>query len=282
MNPCSSTSLSHSSFSCTSRYIPINNGQLALAASLILINMGLSFALKLGLAKSLGIATIRMVVQLLLVGYILDWVFALENPWLVLLVALLMSAIAGHASVNRTRRRFPAIYWHSLLSILASSALVTSLLVEGIIQIDPWYDPQYVIPLLGMVLGNTLTGTSLALDRFMEDLVGRRSQIESLLALGATRWEAAGDALKEAIRTGMIPTINSMMVVGLVSLPGMMTGQILGGVAPTDAVRYQIVIFFTIAAGTALACMSIVILAFRVLFSPDHQLRLDRLLKRSR
>ncbi len=261
-------------------YIPINNGQLALAASLILVNMGLSFALQLGLAKSLGIAAVRMVVQLLLVGYVLSWVFALENPWVVFFVALMMSAIAGHASVNRTRRRFPAIYWHSLLSILASSAFVTSLLVEGIIQIDPWYNPQYVIPLLGMVLGNTLTGTSLALDRFMEDLVRQRSQIESLLALGATRWEAAGDTVREALRTGMIPTINSMMVVGLVSLPGMMTGQILGGVAPTDAVRYQLVIYFTIAAGTALACMSIIMLAFRVLFSPDHQLRLDRLQKR--
>ncbi|MGB7413792.1 MAG: iron export ABC transporter permease subunit FetB [Thermosynechococcaceae cyanobacterium] len=258
-------------------YIPISNGQLLLASSLILINMGLSFALQLGLEKSLGIATVRLVVQLLLVGYILDWVFALNNPWLVLLVALMMSAIAGNASVNRTRRRFPSIYWHSVLSILASSALVTGLLVQGVIRIDPWYDPQYVIPLLGMVLGNTLTGTSLALDRFMEDLVRMRSQIESLLALGATRWEAAGPTIREAIRTGMIPTINSMMVVGLVSLPGMMTGQILGGVNPTDAVRYQIVIFFTIAAGTALACMGIVMLAFRVLFSADHQLRLDRL-----
>ncbi|NJM65866.1 MAG: iron export ABC transporter permease subunit FetB [Acaryochloris sp. RU_4_1] len=260
-------------------YIPIDNIQLALASTLILINLGLSVTLQLGLVKSLGLATLRMVVQLLLVGYILGWVFALDNPWLVLLVALVMSAIAGNASVSLTRRRFLHIYWHSLLSILASSALVTGLLVEGVLRIDPWYDPQYVIPLLGMVLGNTLTGTSLALDRFMEDLVGRRSQIESLLALGATRWEAAHETVKEALRTGMIPTI-SMMVVGLVSLPGMMTGQILGGVNPTDAVRYQIVIFFTISAGTALACMGIVLLAFVVLFSPDHQLRLDRLQKR--
>jgi putative ABC transport system permease protein len=260
-------------------YIPISDGQLVLASALILINMGLSLALRLGLEKSLGIATVRLVVQLLLVGYILEWIFALNNPWLVVLVALVMSAIAGNASVNRTRRRFPSIYWHSLLSILASSALVTGLLVEGIIRIEPWYNPQYIIPLLGMVLGNTLTGTSLALDRFMEDLVQQRSHIESLLALGATRWEAASPTIKEAVRTGMIPTINSMMVVGLVSLPGMMTGQILGGVNPTDAVRYQIVIFFTIAAGTALACMGIVMLAFRSLFSADHQLQLDRLQK---
>lgn len=261
----------------TDTYLPINNWQLALAATLILINVILSLVLRLGLAKQLGIAALRMVVQLLAVGYILGWVFALDNPLWVLGLVLVMSAIAGNASVNRTRRRFPLIYWNSLISILSAGVLVTGLLVQGIIRIDPWYDPQYVIPLLGMVLGNALTGTSLALDRFMEDLVGRRAQIESLLALGATRWEAANGSIKEALRTGMIPTINSMMVLGLVSLPGMMTGQMLAGVAPTSAVRYQIVIYFTIAAGTALACIGIVLLAFRVLFSTDHQLRLERL-----
>ena len=266
----------------TQNYIPISNIQLAASASVILVNIGLSFALRLGLAKSLGIAAVRTVVQLLLVGYLLEWVFALDNPWIVFAVALMMSVIAGNASVNRTRRRFTTIFWRSLLSILTSSAIVTGLLVEGIIQIDPWYNPQYVIPLLGMVLGNTLTGTSLALDRFMEDLVRQRSQIEALLTLGATRWEAANTMIRESIRTGMIPTINSMMVVGLVSLPGMMTGQILGGIAPTDAVRYQIVIFFTIAAGSALACISIVMLAFQVFFTPEHQLSMDRLQKRER
>ncbi|MEO1126375.1 MAG: iron export ABC transporter permease subunit FetB [Cyanobacteria bacterium J06635_15] len=260
-------------------YIPIDNWQLLLAAALILINIILSLSLRLGLAKRLGIAAFRMVIQLLLVGYILGWVFTLDNPVSVLLLVLTMSAIAGNAAVNRTRRRFPAIYWNSLLSILASSALVTSLLVDGIIHIHPWYDPQYVIPLLGMVLGNALTGTSLALDRFMEDVVSQRSQIESLLALGATRWEAANDTIKEALRTGMIPTINAMMVLGLVSLPGMMTGQMLAGVNPANAVRYQIVIYFTIAAGTALACIGVILLAFRVLFSPEHQLRLERLQK---
>ena len=262
-----------------SNYLPIDNWQLTIAAALILINIVLSLGLRLGLAKRLGIAAFRMVVQLLLVGYILGWIFALDNPLWVLLLVLTMSAIAGNASVNRTRRRFPSIYWNSLLSILAASAFVTGLLVDGIIHINPWYDPQYVIPLLGMVLGNALTGTSLALDRFMEDLVSRRSQIESLLALGATRWEAANETIKEALRTGMIPTINAMMVLGLVSLPGMMTGQMLAGVDPTDAVRYQIVIYFTIAAGTALACIGTILLAFRILFSPDHQLRLERLRK---
>ena len=147
------------------------------------------------------------------------------------------------------------------------------------LQVQPWYSPQYLIPLLGMVLGNTLNGISLSLDRFMESLVNQRDQIETWLTLGATRWEAAHSQVREAIRVGMIPTINSMMVMGLVSLPGMMTGQILAGANPIDAVRYQIMIVFMIAAGAAIGIFSVVLLAFRTLFSPDHQLRLDRLTK---
>lgn len=140
-----------------------------------------------------------------------------------------------------------------------------------------WYDPQYLIPLLGMVLGNTLTGISLGLDRFMEGLVSQQSQIETLLTLGATRWEAAHQQVKDAMRVGMIPMINSMMVMGLVSLPGMMTGQILAGANPIDAVRYQIVIILMIASSTALGVFGIVVLAFNALLHPSHQLHLDRL-----
>uniref|UniRef100_A0ACD5H0I8 ABC transporter permease n=1 Tax=Desertifilum tharense IPPAS B-1220 TaxID=1781255 RepID=A0ACD5H0I8_9CYAN len=258
-------------------YIEIQIWQLAIAASLILINLAISFALRLGLEQRLAIASIRMVVQLLLVGYILEWVFTLRDPIWVLLVAFAMTFMAGRAAVGRTRRRYDNIYWNSLLSILGAATVITGLTVQGVIGVDPWYDPQYLIPLLGMILGNALTGTSLALDRFMEDLVSRREQIESLLALGATRWEAAHNIVTEALRTGMIPTINSMMVMGIVSLPGMMTGQILAGATPTDAVRYQIVILFAIAYGTALTTISIILLAFFSLFSPNHQLRLDRL-----
>jgi putative ABC transport system permease protein len=149
--------------------------------------------------------------------------------------------------------------------------------VVGIVRVEPWYDPQYLIPLLGMVLGNTLNGISLGLDRFMEGLNSQRDQVETLLAMGATRWEAAHRQVREALRVGMIPTINSMSVMGLVSLPGMMTGQILAGANPIDAVRYQIVIMFMIAAGTALGIFGVVLLAYKRLLSPEHQLRLDLL-----
>ncbi len=259
------------------RYLPINFTQLGLAAGLILINIGLSVGFRLGLERSLLIASLRMVVQLLLIGFVLEWLFTQDQPLVILLIALVMASVAGIAAVNRTTSRFPGIYWNSLLSVLAASGLITGLAVKGILQLQPWYDPQYLIPLLGMVLGNTLNGISLSLDRFMEGLIRHKESIETLLALGANRWEASHRQVREAIRVGMIPTINSMMVMGLVSLPGMMTGQILAGANPIDAVRYQILIVFMIAAGTALGIMGVVFLAFNRLLSANHQLRLDAL-----
>lgn len=247
-------------------YIPISLEQLASASLFMLVNVGLSFVLRLGLTQSLLVASLRMVTQLLLVGYVLQWVFTLQNPILVLFIALIMTAIAGFSSVNRTRRHFANIHWSNFVSLLAASFVVTGLTVNGIIHVEPWYDPQYQIPMLGMVLGNA--------HRFTEDLTTRREQIETLLSLGATRWEAAHPSVKEALRTGMIPTINSMMVMGLVSLPGMMTGQILAGASLTDAVRYQIVIIFTQASGTAIATIGVVLLAFLALFNQQHQLTL--------
>ena len=258
-------------------YIILGNWQLAFAAGLILVNVVISVWLRLGLAKTLLVASARMVVQLLLVGFILQSVFELETPLPVLGIGLVMSALAGIAAVHRTRRRFAGVYWDSVITVLGAAFVVTGAAVLGILDVSPWYQPQYTIPLLGMVLGNILSGVSLALDRFMEGVARDANLIESDLALGATRWEAAHPLLNDALRTGMIPTINSMMVMGVVSLPGMMTGQLLAGAAPADAVRYQIVIMFMIVAATTLGTFGVVLLAFRVVFSRQHQLRVDRL-----
>ncbi|AFZ46909.1 hypothetical protein Cyast_0937 [Cyanobacterium stanieri PCC 7202] len=255
-------------------YIFLNYFQLVGAVLLILINVILSLWLRLGLEKSLLIASLRMVIQLLLIGYVLEWLFNLSDPWLVMAIALIMAAIAGVSAVNRTSRRFPSIYWRSLISVLISSFLITNLSVAGIIRVDPWYDPQYLIPLLGMILGNTLTGISLGLDKFMDNLLKNRHQVETLLSLGASRWEATHKEITSAITTGMIPTINSMMVMGLVSLPGMMTGQILAGATPLNAVRYQVVITFAIASASALGTLMIVLLAWIALTTPNHQLKI--------
>lgn len=258
-------------------YLRIDLVQLGLAACLIAVNVGLSWALRLGLGRSLVIASVRMSAQLLLVGLVLDWVFGLDDPLPVLGVAMVMATLAAVSAVQRTRRRFAGVYWDAFVSVVGAAFLVTGVAVVGIVRVDPWFEAQYAIPLLGMVLGNVLNGISLALDRFTEGVVGRREWIETALSLGASRWEAAHDLVRDALRVGMIPTINSMMVMGIVSLPGMMTGQILAGAAPADAVRYQIVIVFMIAAAAALGGTGVTLLAFRRLFDTRHRLRSDRL-----
>ena len=260
-------------------YIHIGYWQIGLAATLILVNLVISTWLRLGLTKNLLIASVRMVAQLLLVGFILEYIFALDTPLPVVGIGLVMASFAGIAAVRRTRRRFPGVYWNSLLSVLAASFVVTGAALAGIIDVHPWFRAQYAIPLLGMLLGNILNGISLALDRFMDGVAREGGQIEGLLALGATRWEAAHPLVNDSLRIGMIPTINSMMVMGVVSLPGMMTGQLLAGVSPTAAVRYQVVIMFMIAAATALGTLGVILLAFRVLFNAQHQLCSDLLSK---
>lgn len=266
----------------TPHYIDLALWQVALAALLILVNASVSLLLRLGMERRLLAAAVRTITQLVLIGLVLDWVFALGRVEIVLLLMAAMVLVAGVAAVRNTGHRYPGIWVNALVSMWASSWLVTAVALFGIVQVRPWYDPQYAIPLLGMVLGNTLNGISLGLDRLAEELKSRRGEVETLLALGASRWEAAQDAVRNAVRTGMIPILNSMMVVGIVSIPGMMTGQILAGVEPLAAVKYQIVIMFLIASGTALGTVSVVLLGYRRLFNARHQFRFDRIARAPR
>lgn len=253
-------------------YVQLSAWQVALAAALVLVNGAVSVVLKLGLERSLFVASARMVVQLLLIGYVLRWVFQDGRFAPVAVLAIIMTLVAGVAAVRRTEHRYPGIYGASTISVLASSWLVTGYGIAVVLQKAPtWYDPQYIVPILGMILGNTLNGISLGLNRLETELVTHRDLVETALALGATGWEAAQGRVRQAVRTGLVPTINSMMVTGIVSLPGMMTGQLLAGISPLEAVKYQIVIMFLIASGTALGTVGIVLLSFRRLFNRQHQ-----------
>jgi putative ABC transport system permease protein len=260
-------------------YIELSYFQVALAALLILINGAISVLLKLELERRLLVAAVCTIVQLLLIGLVLEWVFQVDRWYVVLAMMTIMTVIAGVAGIQRTKVRYPGIRARSIAATWASSWFVTALALGAIVQVRPWYTPQYAIPLLGMILGNTLNGVSLGLDRLGGELSGKRDQVEALLALGATRWEAASGPIRQAVKTGLIPTINAMMVVGIVSLPGMMTGQLLAGTSPVEAVKYQVVIMFLIASGTALGTVSVVLLSYRRLFNEDHQF-LDSLLDR--
>jgi putative ABC transport system permease protein len=262
-------------------YVELSYLQVGLAALLILINGAVSVLLKLELERRLLLAAVCTAIQLFLVGLILEWVFRVDRWYIVLALMFIMTIVAGVAATQRTVVRYPGIWARSITSVWASSWLVAALALTVIVQVKPWYTPQYAIPLLGMILGNTLNGVSLGLDRLGGELTARRQQVEALLALGATRWEAARPLVQQAVRNGLIPTINAMMVVGVVSLPGMMTGQILAGASPVEAVKYQIVIMFLIASATALGTVIVVLLSYRRLFNEHHQF-LDGLISEHR
>jgi putative ABC transport system permease protein len=253
--------------------IPISDAGLAIAAGLIVLAGLLSLILRLDLEKRLGIASVRTAVQLLLVGLVLEWIFRSESPLIVTAWMLVMFGFATYTAASRPSRTYPGLNRHSFLTLVLTGAITTFTVTELVVGVDPWYEPQYVIPLLGMVLGNSMTGISLCVDTLLDSLSRNRSAVETELALGATRWEAAGIPVAEAIRKGLIPTINRMSVVGVVFLPGMMTGQILAHQAPMEAVKYQIVVMFMIAAAVAIGATAGCLLVFLRLFNDRHQLQ---------
>jgi len=260
--------------------VPLGPGDLLVGAGLVVVAGILSLVFGLGLEKRLAIAALRTAVQLLLVGYLLVFIFETASPLLIVAVVLLMTFAASRAAVQRPSRAYRGIYVQTFVTLLITGSATTAAVTQVVIGVEPWYQPQYVIPLLGMVFGNSLTGVSLCLDHLLEMLDERRDRIEMALALGATAWEAARDSLRSAVRRGMIPIINSMTVAGIVALPGMMTGQILAGADPLTAVAYQIIVMFMISAATALGCIVTALLVFRRLFNARHQLMASRIVVR--
>lgn len=252
---------------------------LSLAALLVLALAALSWRMRLGVEKQLLVAALRTTLQLLLIGLVLKALFENVHFYWVALMALVMVAVAGREVVARQKRRLAGWWGFGLgtASMFVSSFGVTVLALLTMVANHPWYAPQYAIPLLGMVLGNTMSGISLGLDRLTQDAVQKRPMLETRLALGDDWNTAIADSRREAIRVGLIPIINAMAAAGIVSLPGMMTGQILSGTPPVEAVKYQILVMFLIAAGTGFGTMVAVSFAARRLFDERQRLRLDRL-----
>jgi putative ABC transport system permease protein len=259
--------------------VEIGAFDLALGAVLVLGNAALSVALQLGVAWRLLWSTTRMVVQLLLVGHALRLLFAAAHPGWTALAAALMVAFAGYEILGRQERRLRGLWAYGLGTgaMFVSSVLVTLFALHVQLDTEPWFDPRYSIPLLGMILGNAMTGISLGINTLTTTLVDRRGAVEAQLALGATRWQAVRQPVRRALRTALIPLVNRMAATGVVFLPGMMTGQILAGADPTTATHYQILISFLIAGGTALGAAVAVLGGVRRLTDDRHRLRLDRL-----
>ncbi len=254
---------------------------LALAALLVLSLSAVVSRMRLGLEKPLLIAALRTTVQLGLLGLVLKTVFSHVSLWLVGAISLLMLCVAGWEVLSRQKRKLHR-RWGLLVSIASlfvSSFFITLLALLVIVRPDPWYTPQYAIPLLGMLLGNTMNGIALGMDRLVQTAWQQRAVIEQRLMLGQPPEEAIREIRMESMRAGMIPIINAMAAAGIVSLPGMMTGQILAGSNPQDAVNYQILIMFLITAGTGFGVVSVLRLISLRLFDERERLRFDRLLQ---
>ncbi|MCG8366782.1 MAG: iron export ABC transporter permease subunit FetB [Pseudanabaenales cyanobacterium] len=225
------------------------------ALGLMAAAIGLSSWQRLGLTWNLAIATGRTVLQLFAVGYFLAVVFAWRNPWAVLVVLIIMLTIAAVVARNRISQkmaRLLPLVWGCLLTSTALTLTYTSLLV---IRPETWYEPQYMIPLAGIVLGNAMNAASISGERLVGALQNSRLEIETHLSLGATPAQAIGQYRRAAVKAGLIPTLNAMMVVGVVTLPGIITGQLLSGVNPFNAALYQMLIMFMLAFSTLLTAI---------------------------
>lgn len=259
--------------------IPLSGWDLGLAAGLVLLLAALSLRLGLAVERPLLVSTLRMVVQLVLIGYVLKALFAVGHPAWVALLAAVMLLVAGRETAARQRRRLKGAWGYGVGTgaIFVSAFAVALLALSVMLAPEPWYRPRYAIPLLGLMLGNTMTAVALGLNHLLGQAADRREQVEQRLALGETYVQAVGDIRREAVHTGLIPIINAMAAAGVVSLPGIMTGQILAGAPPLEAVKYQILIMLLLAGSAGLGLLAGVWAAGRRLFDERHRLRLDRL-----
>jgi len=258
---------------------PLEWLDLALAACLMLVAAMAALALRLGVTRSFLIAAARMTAQLLLIGQLLTWLFTHVHLGLTLGVAVIMFLVAGYEISARQEKRLLAGWSYALgtSTLAVTCSLVLFLALTTQIRPHPWYDPRYAIPLLGMLLGNAMTGIALGLNGLTARLEADMRAIEAQLLLGATRWRAMRQTLRHAMRSGFIPIVNSMAATGVVALPGMMTGQILAGQPPSEAVKYQLLIMFLISGATASGVIvAVLATAWRLTDSRDR-LRLDRL-----
>jgi putative ABC transport system permease protein len=257
----------------TAGVIDLSVWQLAVSLLLVGVIIVVSIRQALGLERDLVIGSIRTIVQLYGVGLMLTAVFAAARWYWVVLILMGMAGVATQAAVSQLKQPIPGGHQIAATALTLSTAATLAYVLTVVVQVRPWYEPQYIIPIAGMILGNSMTSAALAGDRLQADLFARRDEVEARLALGFSGREAVQPLVRAALRAAMIPTVNGMMTVGLVQLPGMMTGQILAGASPLTAIRYQIVVVFMLAVATAVGSLLFVRLAVGRYLTPAHQLR---------
>lgn len=232
---------------------------------------------RLGQVGPMAIAAARLVLQMMLLAVVLRTIAAASHPGLVLAIALAMLATAAHAVGARQKRHRWELRLQAFGAMAVGAVVVMAVSTRLSLQVEPWYAPLTVLPMLGMILGNSVTAVALAAERFESDLRADRDLVELRLTLGATSRQAATPALRSAVSAGLSPIINNMMIAGIVAIPGMTTGQLLAGADVGEAIRYQILLYLGISATVAISVLILLAIRLRRHFTPAHQLRREAL-----
>ncbi|MFP5319335.1 MAG: ABC transporter permease [Acidimicrobiia bacterium] len=246
----------------------IGFGEVALSLLLVGVAAAISWRRKAGLEQDILVATFRSFAQLLAIGFVLEWLFGPGRGWLTPVVLAVMVATATLTSGVRGKRVPGA---RTVAAASVSVAAASTLGVMLALQIVP-AEPRAAIPLGSMILSNAMNTASLVMTRLRDDLASNRREVEARLSLGQTAAEAGGPWHRSALRTGMLPIVDNTKVVGLVALPGAMTGMLLAGASPASAIRLQLIVMYMLLAGNALAALVAGHLTLRRLFTKDHQL----------
>ena len=228
-----------------------------------------SWKLELGQTRRIAVSSVRCFVQLLAAGFLLTYLFEFQTWWLVLLVLAAMVIAATQIATSRVKSRIPGLVPAVFVSLFVSSTAIGLIVVEGVVHAEPWYNARQLVPIVGMIMGNAMAAVAVAIDRLFADMDARAPEMFSLVALGATPHEAAAPSLKAAIGAGMTPVLANMSAAGIVTFPGMMTGQLLAGADPLAAAKYQIVVMLMLSAANTIAIVMASYLTYRKRFAPD-------------
>lgn len=234
--------------------IDLSWAQLAIAFVILLLPAWILWKYRTGLNKKLLTASLRMVLQLLFVGYYLEYLFEYDNPWINAAWIMVMVVVADFATIDRSElKRKMSLLIPIFAATFFGIIVIDLFFLEAVIQLPKFLAAQYTIPITGMVLGNCLRSNVIGINAFYYSLSDHKERYQFYLACGASRTEALESFISEALKKSANPTLASMATIGLVSLPGMMTGQILSGSSPLIAIKYQIMIMVAIFSGTILS-----------------------------
>jgi putative ABC transport system permease protein len=247
--------------------------ELSLALGFILLAGLASLKLKLGLGRDLLWGTVRTIAQLALMGFVLRFIFDLNQWYVVLGVYTVMIFFAARIARSRVKVRSIPVFMPTFVTMLVSYMIVTFIVTSGIVGAVPWYEPKYFIPLGGMIIGNSMSAIAISLERMMVDLKNKHDEVELLMCLGADYMQASASIFRDAVKAGMLPSITAMMGVGIVALPGMMTGQILAGSDPLVAVKYQIMVMLMLVGSTAIGSVLVTYLVRGRCFDDGERLK---------